>query len=151
MDSPKIVPKSQYDRLRAEWRQKSDAAFARMFAPEHQDQLITFTEREDRAVQVGQDLAGWLITEHAAADPAAQPSLASLVSEPQGNPGKQVVSWPCPKCQKPGIRRTKPEDPLPGRSLTTRAGLVELEREQWQCTTCRVVFFPLGPENEAGV
>jgi hypothetical protein len=31
---------------------------------------------------------------------------------------------------------------LPQRRLTTLAGEVALRREQWRCTTCRVVFFP---------
>ena len=148
MDSPTVLAKSDYERLHAEFRRKSDEAFARMFAPEHQEQLITFTEREDRAVDVGRDLAGWLIAEHAAADPAAQPSLAL---GGQGSEGPASACCVCPKCGKAGGRRTRPEDPLPGRDLVTRAGPVGLEREQWECTTCRVVFFPLGPEDEAGV
>ncbi|HZL37890.1 MAG TPA: hypothetical protein VFC78_21410, partial [Tepidisphaeraceae bacterium] len=32
------------------------------------------------------------------------------------------------------------------RELVSRAGTVRLERERYRCTTCRVVFFPLGPE-----
>jgi hypothetical protein len=27
---------------------------------------------------------------------------------------------------------------------------VTLNRERWRCTTCRVVFFPLGPEAAPG-
>jgi hypothetical protein len=148
MESPRIVPKSAYERLHAEWRQKSEEAFARMFAPELQEQLVTFTEREDRAMEVGQSLANWLIAEHVAADPAAQPSLAG---ESQPLLAALAPACLCPKCGKAGVRRTKPEDPLPGRKLTTRAGLVGLEREQLECTTCRVVFFPLGPQIEAPV
>jgi hypothetical protein len=30
------------------------------------------------------------------------------------------------------------------------AGEVTLSREQWRCTTCRVVFFPPGSEVAAG-
>jgi hypothetical protein len=148
MESPRIVPKSAYERLHAEWQHKSEEAFARMFAPELQEQLVTFTEREDRAMEVGQNLANWLIAEHAAADPAAQPSLAG---ESQPLPAALATACLCPKCGKPGVRRTQPDDPLPERHLTTRAGRVGLEREQLECTTCRVVFFPLGPEDEARV
>ena len=136
MDSPKIVAKTEYDRLLAEFLEKSQAAFQRMFAPDQQEHLITFTEREDRAVELGEELANWLVVEHAAADVAAEPS-------------KHQHACHCPKCGKLGRRRTKPEAPLPQRSLVSRAGSLELEREEWECTICRIVFFPLGPENEA--
>lgn len=137
MDSPTILEKTEYERLRSEWRRKSDEAFARMFAADQQEQLITFTQREDRAVELGRALAAWLIEEHAAGDVATQPSEHQQVPH-------------CAKCGREAVRRTKPEDPLPERRLVTRAGPVELEREQWECTTCRVVFFPLGPEAGTG-
>ena len=64
------------------------------------------------------------------------------------------LRWPggpvCPKCGRPGRRLTEPDQPLPQRQVTTQAGEVTLNREQWRCTTCRVVFFPLGPEAAVG-
>ena len=46
------------------------AGLKRMFAEAHQDQLVTFTEREDRACLLGKELAT-LLEEHAAASSAA--------------------------------------------------------------------------------
>jgi transposase len=48
----------------------------------------------------------------------------------------------CPKCNRPARRVGKPGDPLHRRVLETRAGPIELVREKWRCTACRVVFFP---------
>jgi transposase len=48
---------------------------------------------------------------------------------------------PCPRCEKPGKRITQPDEKLPERDLTTRAGDVKLRREKWHCPKCRNFFF----------
>jgi len=128
------------DPRRAELRQRflshAAAAFDLMFHPDYQDQLVTFDQREERACDLGRDLTAWLLQQHANADPLARP------------PAEQPPT--CPRCGRPGRRVTPPDDPLPRRPVTTRVGEVTLHRERWRCTTCRVVFFPPGPETPAG-
>ena len=114
------------------------AAYDLMFAPVHQDQLVTFDQREERACELGRDLATWLLQQHANADPAARPT-----------PGA-VPPPTCPKCGRPGRWVTEPDAPPPGRRLTTRTGVVTVHRRKARCTACRVVFFPPGPEAPAG-
>jgi hypothetical protein len=74
------------------------------------------------------DLGSWLLQQQTNADLAAHP--------PEGHP---VL---CPKCGRSSKRLTQPDDPLPSRPLTTLTGEVHLQRQQFTCTTCRVVFFP---------
>jgi hypothetical protein len=128
------------DARRAELRQRflghCAAAFDLMFRPEYQDQLATFDQREERAVELGRDLTAWLLQQHANADPLARPD---------GQPPPT-----CPKCGRAGQRLGEPGQPLPQRQVTTQAGEVTLSRERWRCTACRVVFFPPGPEAPAG-
>lgn len=110
------------------------AAYDLMFAPAHQDQLVTFDQREERACELGRDLAAWLLQQHANADPEAQAAELSA-SGPS-----------CPKCGRPGRWVVGTDEPPPNRRLTTLTGAVTLHRSQARCTACRVVFFPLGPE-----
>jgi hypothetical protein len=133
---------AERERLRVEWMERSARAFEGMFAEDQQAGLVTFTQRECRAVDLGEELAKWLLEEHVAADPSAQQS---------GQAGAAGV-WlaRCPKCGKAGVLVTGEGEPLPGRKVLSLAGEVGLEREQYQCTTCRVVFFPLGPEAGVG-
>jgi hypothetical protein len=70
-------------------------------------------------------------------------------ADPQACPADQQPP-PCPKCGRPGHRVTAPEGPLPQRQVTSLTGEVTLRRQQWRCTTCRVVFFPPGPDAPAG-
>lgn len=122
--------------LRERWLQRAGKAFERMFAEANQDQLVTFTEREDMACLLSKELAAFLLEEHAAADKQVRPS------------DKQAPS--CPKCQKPGERVTPKDQALPERELTTRAGAVKRRREQWRCRKCRISFFPIRPQAAVG-
>lgn len=122
--------------LRERWLQRAGKAFERMFAEANQDQLVTFTEREDMACLLGQELAGFLLEEHAAADGQVRP----LAKQPPC----------CPKCQQPGERITKRNEELAERELTTRAGEVQLRREQWRCKKCRILFFSIRPQAAVG-
>jgi endogenous inhibitor of DNA gyrase (YacG/DUF329 family) len=115
-------------RLRAEFRARADEAFSQMFGSDGQNGLVTFTEREDRACEVTDRLAQWLMEEHLAVDPA-------------GDPGAQVS---CPLCGGP-VRYDSPEEAeLEIRAFQTRRGKIEYERAARRCPRCRKVFFPPG-------
>ena|SRR5579871_3546933 len=118
---------------RERWQKRSEAAFERMFAS---GELTTFTEREDMACLIAKELAAFLLEEQLADDPQVRPA--------EEQPGC------CPKCHKPGQRMTKPNEKLPERPLTTRAGEVTLRREKWRCQTCRIIFFSVRPQAETG-
>src|SRR6516165_10299917 len=122
--------------LRKEWLKRAEAAFERMFNESPAEALITFTQREQCAVAISKELGNFLLEHHVAADPAVRPAEATQAC--------------CPKCGQPGQRVTGVKARLLERQLTTEVGEVALEREQWRCTTCRVAFFPSGPEVERG-
>jgi hypothetical protein len=136
MNDEQPCPDSARQQLRQRWLVHAAAAFDLMVDPQYQDQLVTFDQREERAHDLGRDLTAWLVQQHANADPQVRP-------DPQQPPL-------CPKCRRPGRRVTGPDDPLPQRRLTTLDGEVVLAREQYRCTTCRVVFFPPGPQAPSG-
>jgi hypothetical protein len=119
------------EELRRRWMAHAAAAFDLMFHPDHQVDLVTFDQREARACELGRDLTTWLIRQHANADELARPA-----------PDQQVV---CPKCGRPARRRTDPGATPPGRRLTGLSGEVELRRDQFTCTACRVVVLPPRP------
>jgi hypothetical protein len=109
------------------WMQRTEAAYRRMFEGKSQEELVTLTQREDLAVVIGKELATFLLEEQVALDPAAQPAEAS--------------STCCPKCGQPGRPAVKEGQELQERTVTTRAGDIELERQRWECGKCRIVFF----------
>ena len=125
-------PDPRCEELRQRFLAHAAAAFDLMFRPEYQDQLVTFDQREERALEVGRDLTAWLLQQHANADPQARPGADQPPT--------------CPKCGRPGQPATAPDEPLPQRCVTTLTGEVTVQRAKWRCTTCRVVFFPPGPE-----
>src|SRR5260370_41827663 len=61
------------DRLRQQWLQQAEAVFELMFDTDQQEQLVTFDQREHRAHSLANELAAWLLEEHAAARPAPPP------------------------------------------------------------------------------
>jgi len=119
------------EELRRRWLAHAAAAFDLMFHPDHQADLVTFDQREARACELGSDLTTWLIQQHTNADELAHPTA-----------DQQVL---CPKCGRPARRKSDPASAPPGRRLTGLSGEVELRRDQFTCTACRVVFFPPGP------
>jgi hypothetical protein len=119
------------EELRRRWMTHAAAAFDLMFHPDHQADLVTFDQREARACELGRDLSTWLIQQHADADELARPAADQ--------------AFVCPRCGRPARRKTDPGAPPPGRRLTGLSGEVELRRDQFTCTACRVVFFPPGP------
>jgi hypothetical protein len=136
MEGRTFLRRTDREALRERWLLRAGKAFERMFAEANQDQLVTFTEREDMACVLGQELAGFLLEEHVGADSQVRPSEKRPPC--------------CPKCHEPGERITQAKDKLPERDLTTRTGEVELRREQWRCKKCRVVFFSVRPQAEVG-
>lgn len=136
MEGRPFLRRKDREELRNRWLLCAGQAFERMFGEAHQEQLVTFTEREDLACLLGKELATFLLQEHAAADNQVRPSE------------KQPPC--CPKCQQPGVPVTKPKEQLPERELTTRAGEIKLTREQWRCPRCRILFFSVRPQAEAG-
>jgi hypothetical protein len=116
--------------LRERWRQRSEAAFERMFCGKSEEELVTLTEREDMAVAIGRELAAFLLEEHVALDEAAQPA----------EPARAC----CPKCGRAGTPAAQAEEELPGRSVVTRAGEIQVRRQRWRCSKCRVIFFSAG-------
>ena len=127
---------SRREHLKRQWLQQAEAAFELMFDADQQDRLVTFDQRERRACSLTRELATWLIEQHIAEDPAVRHT--------------GIESPACPRCSGPARRETPPEDPLPGRSLTSAAGEVTLRRERWYCPTCRAAFFPAGPQARLG-
>ena len=115
--------------LRRQFLEEAAAAFDLMFDQQLANGLVTFDQREQRALELGQQLVAALLGRHVQHDPAADPD-------------PQQPSPPCPHCQRPGRRVTPPGGPLPERVVTTCAGDVPLRRARYYCTACRAVFFP---------
>ena len=115
---------------RKRWRKRAEAAFERMFEGKSEEELVTLTQREDMAVLIGRELAAFLLEEHVARDPAAQPEEASTAC--------------CPKCGQPGVPSPKEGGELGERAVTTRVGRIRMRRQRWECPKCRIAFFPAG-------
>ena len=120
-------PAEAREELRRQWREHADALFDRLF-PEGPAPTPSFDHLEQRALNLAGDLAGWLLERRAGCAPEARPA----------DPAR------CPRCGREGRPDPDPADPMPRRVLRSRAGDIELARQRWRCTTCRVVFFPLG-------
>jgi uncharacterized protein with PIN domain len=116
------------DSRRAQFLALAETAFEQMFGSDGQNGLVTFAEREERACEVTDELARWLMAEHVTQDPAGQAG------------GEHV----CPICQGPrqeeAIRPTPPEV----RELMTRRGQIAYRRAAARCPRCRRIFFPPG-------
>jgi hypothetical protein len=136
MNDPEPNREQRVADLRRQWLAHAAAAFDLMFHPDHQADLVTFDQREGRAAESVDDLKSWLVQQHVAIDPAAA-----------ANQDQPVC---CPHCGKPARRVERPERPLFERRLRGLAGEVTLKRAKWRCATCRVAFFPSGPETATG-
>jgi hypothetical protein len=136
MTDPEPNREQRVAELRRQWLAHAAAAFDLMFHPDHQADLVTFDRREGRAGESVDDLKAWLVQQHVAIDPAAA-----------RDPDQPVH---CPRCGKPAKRVERPDKPLFERRLRGLCGEVALKRAKWRCATCRVAFFPSGPETPAG-
>src|SRR5262249_46903360 len=132
MEGQPFLRRKDREALRERWLLRAGQAFERMFAEANQDHLVTFTQREELACLLGEELSSFLLEAHAAADSQVRPSERQPPA--------------CPKCQAPAERVTKRQDQLPERALTTDAGEITLRREQWKCKKCRIVFFSVRPQ-----
>jgi DNA-directed RNA polymerase subunit RPC12/RpoP len=126
---------AEYARLEQDFVAKARGAFRAVFDAEEQEELITLTQREERVLQKGAELQGWLLEEHLKHDPLADPAEAEAIR--------------CPKCRTLGVRAKGAAQDVP-REIKTRAGTQVLARTKYRCPSCRKVFFPLGRALAAG-
>lgn len=130
----------QKDARYERWLVRATSAYERMFSGKSQEELVTLTEREDMAIALSKELAAFLLEEHVAADPVKAPAEACATC--------------CPKCGQPGTAAPqkvgKGKASLPKRRVTTRAGDIDIQRERWKCTRCRIVFFSARRSLEVG-
>jgi hypothetical protein len=119
-----------YEGQRAAFLKEAGAAFDRMMK-EDQEQVITFDQMEDRALEVGGKLERWLM-ERCLEEAARRRFSGATVS--------------CPHCHK--------SLPFKGsakkRTLRGRTGDVSFERKECYCPSCRKAFFPSGCTIETG-
>lgn len=102
--------------------QRAAELFDRM-ALHDQEQLITFTQIEDRALELGRELE------------------VLLIGQGLQNAAREVALQACPQCHQPATRQ---EREPPERQVLTRAGKVSIRRERCYCASCRKAFFPAG-------
>ena len=119
--------KGKTDAKRERWLRRAEEAYHRMFDDSCEEELTTFTEREDMAVLISRELAAFLLEEHVASDDAVQPAEASSTS--------------CPKCGQAGMPAVEEGEELAERVVRTRVGDVPLRRQRWRCAKCRIIFF----------
>jgi hypothetical protein len=113
--------------MRDRWLERAEAAYRRMFEGKNQGSLVTLAQRETMAGSIAKELAGFLLEQHVAQDPAAQPDDAS--------------STCCPKCGEAGMLADPEDEKLPDRTVTTLVGDISLRRQRWHCAKCRIIFF----------
>ena len=116
----------QLDRKRAEFLARAEQAFDRMFGADGQNELVTFAQREERACEVTDALARWLMAEHITLDPS----------------GPASVEADCPICGGPVRYESAAQAELEVRQLQTRRGQIEYRRAAARCPQCRKIFFP---------
>ena len=116
------------DRKGAEFLALAGAAFERMFGSDGRNGLVTFAEREERACEVTDELARWLMAEHVAQDPA----------------GEAGVGHDCPICGGPVQEESARQAPQEVREVMTRRGKIAYPRAAVRCPRCRKIFFPPG-------
>jgi hypothetical protein len=122
--------------LHERWAQRTEEAYQRMFEGKSQEELVTLSQREKMAALIAKELAAFLLEEHVAEDPAAQPT--------------EVTTTCCPKCGGVGVSAVQGKEKLPERTLRTSVGDIHVRRERWRCAKCRIVFFSAGRSAGSG-
>ena len=107
---------------KAEFLRRAAEAYDRMLK-EDQEQMITFEQMEDRALEVGGQLERWLLEQ----------SLAGAAGRKATQPAR------CPQCGK-ALNLSPPEE----RCVQGRVGPVPLKRPIGYCASCRKSFSPAG-------
>ena len=120
------VAREGLNRKRAEFLSRAGEAFDRVFGTDGQNGLVTFAQREDRACEVTDELARWLMAEHIALDPTGASSVEAI----------------CPICGGPARYESAGQAEMELREFQTRRGKVEYRRAAARCPRCRKVFFP---------
>lgn len=113
------------EQRKVEFLRLAGEAYDRMLK-EDQEGLVTFTHLEDRALEVGRKLEGWLLKQ-------------SLAQKAQA--GGVGATPRCPKC---GKALAEADRDSGERDVQTRAGPVVFQRPQYSCPSCRKVFSPSG-------
>ena len=99
------------------------ASFEKMFAQDGQNSLVTFSQREDRACELGDGIARWFLDRHIKGDTI---NAAEVL---------------CPTCGKPvSLKSQSPER----REVIAKPGAVGSDRHGCYCHSCRKVFLPSG-------
>ena len=125
---------SQSENKWAEFVVQAREAFDQMFGTDGQNDLVTFAQREERACEVADALARWLMGEHLRLDPV----------------GGTSVEADCPLCGGPMRYESATQAQPARRELMTRRGKIEYRRAAARCPRCRKIFFPPGRAVEAG-
>ena len=73
------MTQEERERLRAEFLRQASEGFDWMFDPNRQSDMRTFTQREDRAMEIGTGLVRWAIEHHVGGDAQARPSAAEAI------------------------------------------------------------------------
>ena len=122
------------EQVRERFLIQAKAAFDDLFGQNGKNGLVTFTQREDRACELTDALARWLLEEH-------------LGQDENKEPGVQVD---CPICGGPVVHESAEQAAVERRELQTRRGKIEYQRAARRCPRCRKIFFPVGRRAEAG-
>lgn len=115
---------TEYEAGKTEFLRQAAAAYDRMMLSD-QEQMITFDQMEDRALEVGSKLERTLM-ERRLSD-ARREQDASAAN--------------CPHCHKPQRVTVS----FKARRVRGRTGEVSFERPEGYCPSCRKAFFPSGP------
>lgn len=122
--------KSGVDSGKEEFLCQAAKAYDRMMK-EDQEQMITFDQMEDRALEVGARLKIWL--------------MERLLAETSKK--KAFQEHPCClRCKRPLEMSKTPKK----RIMRGRTGKVSFARDEGYCPSCRKAFFPSGPDTEVG-
>lgn len=114
----------EYAQRRASFLKLASRWYDRMHASAEQHQLVTFDQREQRALELGAEVEGALLQEHLQRDPLTRPKAGGECT--------------CPSCGTAGAR---PEADVE-RQVRTRAGPVRWARVRYYCRHCRRHFSP---------
>lgn len=119
------------EKLRADFLKQASVQFDRMFDAKQQAELVTFDQRESRALEIGKGLTRLLLGQHLGNDGKAR-SVPHATAK-------------CPRCRRECDEEEPPGESLPPRGVQTGAGTVNLARPEFLCPACRRSFFPSRP------